>query len=83
MWSIGFCINCLECGQTSRPVFGVEVQTRCNTEASSCSSWLWLFSSSIDYVGLVFSRKNRQDYNDNFLDTLSHYLAVLVHEDRP
>ena len=63
--------------------FGVEVQTRCNTEANSCSSCLWLFSPSIDHVGLVFSRKNRQDYNANFLDTLSHYLAVLVHEDRP
>ena len=81
--SVGFCIDCPECGQTSRPVFGVKVQTRCNTEASSCSSCLWLFNLSIDFAGFVFSRKNRQEYDYNFLDTFSHCLAVLLYEDRP
>ena len=52
LWSIGFCINCPECGQTSRPVFGV--QTRCNIEANSCSSCQRLFSPPIDCVGLEF-----------------------------
>ena len=52
VWSIGFCINCPECGQTSRPVFGV--QTRCNIEANSCSFCQRLFSPPIDCVGLEF-----------------------------
>lgn len=83
LWSIGFCINCPECWQTSRPVLGIKVQTSCNTEASSCSYCQRLFNRSFDCVGLVFSGRNRQEYNYNFLHTFSHYLAVLLHEDRP
>ena len=78
-----FASTALSCGQTSRPVFGVEVQTRCNTEANSCSSCLWLLNRCIGCVGLEFLCKNRHEYYDNFLDTLSDYLAVFLHEDRP
>ena len=42
-----------------------------------------LASLLIVLVWNQFWGKNRQDYNYNLLDHLSHYLVVFLHEDRP
>ncbi len=99
MWSIGLHIQRNKCGQTSRPVVGVEIQTLCDITASPCSCNNFLLvgvscgSISFWNIGIGFTVAfafmtfsliiSVFSYTKIYLKLRHHQLQVHAHQGQP
>ena len=84
LWSISFCINCPECGQTSRPGFGVKVQTQKTAKIiiTICLT-LCLIISLFSYTKIVLRlRQHQSSVRDNVQQRRTNAGGIPLNLDR-
>ena len=83
MWSVCVDIDSHQCGQTSCPVVKAEIQTGCDSEASSSCYTFVLGNCCFMWIG---SRLESNDFTDcRFSDRIGifSYFRVLLRKDPP